>query len=256
MAANLRNSCKIRKIRRTARRIGRKLDTFQRIRKIRRWSHHGSKSSNLARRIRHSAQNSKISKVGRSQEQTRYIPKHSKNSKMGERWGQIFGFLEEFEDCRGAPAENAIHSKEFEKFEDGETMGANLRISRKFRKIRRFAPMVSPSSNFSNSLECIAFSAGDPRQSSNSSNSSRNPKICDHCLPIFEFFEFPGNPKIAAHGSSIFESSNSLESIAFSAGAVCHLRILRISLKFEDCCPWFLHIRIFEFFGIYRVFCR
>ena len=154
MVANLRVSRRIRRIRRLPRGTGRKRDTFQRIRKIRRWSHHGRKSSEflqnsknskdgasqhrqktrcIPKNSQNSAQNSKNSKVGRSQQQKmRYIPKNSKNSKIGAPWAQIFGFLEEFEefeDWRGAPAENATQSKEFGKFEDGGTMAAILRIA-------------------------------------------------------------------------------------------------------------------------------
>ena len=88
--------------------------------------------------------------------------------------------------------------------------------------------MAPPSSNFSNSLECIAFSAGAPRQSSDSSNSARNPKICGHGGSIFEFFEFFGMYRVFFRcPPSIFEFFEFFE-------------------KFEDGRRWSLHLRIFR----------
>ena len=121
LAPDVRISTRIRSIRRWARRNRRKRDTFQRIRKIRRWRDHGRKSSEFSR-------NPKNSKIGGGRRQkTRYIPKNSKNSKMEAPWQAIFAVA--------AP---------------WPRFGIQL---------RRFAAMVPPSSNFSNSLECIAFSA-------------------------------------------------------------------------------------------------
>ena len=238
--------------------------------KIRSWKNHANQSSNFL----HNPKNSKMN--GSRGAKTRHTPKNSKNSKMEEPWPPIFEFsahFEEFEEERSASRQNAIHSKEFEKFEDGRTMSAKLRICAWLRApllppefedwrpwffhlrifrilwnvshfvasrsvplrilrivqgIRRLVAMVLPSSDFSNSLECVAFSRVATHSSSISSDSASNSKIVWHGSSIFGFFEFFGMYSVLSRREASF----------FEFFELCKIS--------EDWRPWFFHLRIFR----------
>ena len=216
--------------------------------------------------------------------------------------------FEEFEEELVATPQNATHSKEFEKFEDARTIAANLRISLKTianpkvgrhgssifgffeifgmyrvfarrdpfifeffelcENIRRLAGMVLPSSNFSNSLECIAFCGVASRPSSNSSNHAN---IFEDWLPWFlhlRIFRILWNVsrfvasrsvplrilrivqdirRLAAMVVPSSDFSNSLECIAFSRVAThSSSNSSNYDVIFEDWPTWFFHLRIFR----------
>ena len=118
-------------------------------------------------------------------------------------------------------------------------MGPHLRISPWMPIIRRCAPMVATSSNLR-----ILW------------NVSRFRRVPRGHLRILRIPD--GNSKKRPLGWYIFEFSNSLECITSSAcvtrpssNSSNYSNSLRI---FEDMAPWLLHLRIFEFFGMYSVF--